>query len=380
MRINGWCGPTSLSHRSKLSNKLSDLQIDDSKIKPIKITSVAQFIKAISEFDNSLDNPVFYRGQIDANYFDIPTVFRNRICREHILVNEFLTRFPNESRDKSNSFERLALMQHYGLRTRMIDITESPLASLYFACKPYIKFQKINSDDHKKNWGVVFPYRAPKEAHPKDVNNVEYEIKHFGSNTTNILANTAFCENHFEYGRLDMFCLKDLRADVIKDFTFFSDIISRSVIVRSPLNNLRIKNQRGAFILCSCNRAVALPKGSRISPNAFTQSVIDGTAPRNLISIVEDNIPGYGDRSRWGFAFEKVMPYSLDDPIHKFREDPFDIERPRYRDKDGKKIVFFIPPKAKDEILNQLKLLNITDGFIYPEMDTGANEINEIFG
>ncbi len=36
-----------------------------------------------------------------------------------------------------------------------------------------------------------------------------------------------------------------------------------------------------------------------------------------------------------------------------------------------------IPPDAKPVILRELALLNITEDFVYPDMDNVANEINE---
>ena len=57
--------------------------------------------------------------------------------------------------------------------------------------------------------------------------------------------------------------------------------------------------------------------------------------------------------------------------------DPFNLRRLFYKDKNGIQQVVLIPPEAKQNIINELKIFNITEDFIYPDMDNVAHEIME---
>jgi len=381
LRVNGWGEPLYLSNRSESSKSLDDLTIDRTKIKPYLIDSVEEFVKVITRFKIERQNPIFYRGHLLANYLNLPASFRKeKVGKENILVKEFQKRFPKECNDQDNTFEQLALMQHYGLATRLLDVTESPLAVLYFACKPNLKFNRSH-EKTDNNWGTILLYNAPQEASnaidlPSET--AESELKYSNSNTASIIANTALCEESFEYGKLDMLCLKDGKTNIIEDFIYFKDIISRSIMVRSPLNNKRMQNQQGAFILCNANQVIKMPKAASISKESFTNNVISEKGPKNLADIHNKKIHEFGNCDKWDFGFKKVVPYSLDNPIKQFRDDPFDIRRLLFKDDSKRQVVFFIPPQDKKHILNQLEILGITDSFIYPEMDTVAYELNQI--
>jgi len=86
-----------------------------------------------------------FRGHGDFKYMEKPGVFRvqngiNYIDYEKKLYNEFLIRKPIELINCHTILERLSLMQHYGLPTRILDLTTNPLVALYFAC-----FDSLNS-------------------------------------------------------------------------------------------------------------------------------------------------------------------------------------------------------------------------------------------
>ena len=88
----------------------------------------------------------------------------------------------------------------------------------------------------------------------------------------------------------------------------------------------------------------------------------------------------FKDFKRWTFLFRKVKPYSLENKYKEFRDDPFDLKRFFYTDKNGKRIVFFIPPDCKKKILEELNAMNINECTMYPEMESVALYLNEKFG
>lgn len=341
-------------------------------VKPTVITCLKEYIEFIGKIEYSYKNPVFYRGQGNANYTISPGSLRKNPANEKIMLESFERRFSTEVDSCTTNMARLVLMQHFGMSTRALDVTENPLAALYFACSPMKKFNK-NPEAEEKNWGEITIFRDPDFEEKESENQ-----KPIDSNKVSIISSTAFMENEFNLWKLGMKWKKDNNFMHEERYIQLKEIIRSSVIVRVPQNNQRIKNQQGAFILVNANEVSSLNKDKQYAEE-LTNHILNTKDELSFNELLNDKkwSKRFSEGFTWSLRFKKVKPYSGENRIKIFDIDPFDLRRLFYKDEEGIQQVVLIPPDKKEGIVNELKKFNITEDFIYPDMDNVANEINE---
>ena len=77
----------------------------------------------------------FFRGHGDEGWKLLPSIYRETylIENEDKIIKDALTYCPDDFLPSDTLFEKLVKLQHYGYRTRLLDLTTNALVALYFS-------------------------------------------------------------------------------------------------------------------------------------------------------------------------------------------------------------------------------------------------------
>lgn len=98
------------------------------------ITSVTDFLENILTGNSSV-RVRCYRGHADYRWSLKPSVMRDlKVDAEANIFRELMLETPSDFSADASMFEKLVRAQHYGLPTRLLDVSLNPLVALFFAC------------------------------------------------------------------------------------------------------------------------------------------------------------------------------------------------------------------------------------------------------
>ncbi|MGC0055759.1 FRG domain-containing protein (plasmid) [Brucella pituitosa] len=223
-----------------------------------EISSVAQYIEYITNLKKK-DLPTAFRGQKNISWKGKAPIHRPKERLdgvEHKMVRELISIHPQEFQQDSTMFDRLVRMQHYGLPTRLLDVTLNPLVALFFAAQDFTTDEVIDGEIVKTpRDGKVSLYTIPEE-----------RIKFYDSDTVACLSNLANLSYELKeeiqyfgnYDYLEEFnnlpSIKELVRYINREKPNFAAKINpitlfKPVFVRPKNNNRRIIAQAGAFLV-----------------------------------------------------------------------------------------------------------------------------------
>lgn len=228
------------------------------KRKPVKdIWSVSDYVKYVTKWKLDNKTPTAFRGQSFYGWGSSPKIFRPEVelyDNEDLAVRDIVSVHPTEFESDKTMFDRLVRMQHYGLPTRLLDVTINPLVALWFASEEFKTSKGYLA-------GSVQAYFIPKDRQ-----------RYYDSDRVSCMANIANLKiakknKLFRLAQSDMPITNFNEEPVVDELLYNIQMekshfrpkinpndLMRPVYVKPKLNNKRIIAQSGAFLLYGAKR------------------------------------------------------------------------------------------------------------------------------
>ena len=324
------------------------------KVEEIEIKSVVEYITEVNKLlEKSEFNPnthtAFFRGHANKDWKLEPGLLRNDgyIENEHLMYRTIIAQQTSEFSSCTSTLESLVKMQHYGLPTRLLDLTTNPLVALYFACEEIQANDKDKDKDKGKDKeGEVIVLKAPTES-----------IKHYDSDTVSVLANIAKCKeeeikinlNFDKWNSTDFSEEYLLKIEEEKEFNEYRESFNKLGQIQLLLHQISLEKSHFRSIINPCDLArvyiVNVKQDNQRIRNQMGSFVLFGFG----ISKENDSL----------MLSKKGATKILDD---------WNLNR-------SSRLI--IDPNNKQKIIKELGLLGIRKSFIYPELEILAKEIGE---
>ena len=387
--------------------------------KEIVVKSAVEFVKELAQLDRQEGTETFYRGHADKDWKLIPSILRTPDGPkvEHLLFRDMVMHEPHSFSECRSTLDHLVQMQHYGLPTRLLDVSMNPLVALYFAS------EEIGSNGRD---GSVCLFAVP-----------ESKVKHYDSDTVSVLTNLATCK--IDDVKFSLYPPVDLKTSFYNGL-LFSDLCTpaewdkyhahEAVIIGDTLEERELRPGGSRAQNETLVNIIALSKGPldaeslrKMNPYKGDDLWLDGLWRCILLDSALLR-PDYSYLEWFNAGFRTaslVRQIKGEKPNFVPMIDPYDLlniffvkakyDNPRILNQSGAFLLFglgldsnqdkygywgplscckdkvarvpeewikrkfIIPSDKKDTIRNELANLGITDSYIYPGMEQSAKEL-----